>query len=192
MKLYGKTLWFKRGRMLNINLLYECNLKCSYCSLEMPTGIRPKAKRVGLDDWKKYVSDFPDKIKEVYVSGGEPSMVKWMPDLVNWLVKEGYHVIVFSNLFNPDLILQIKKHYRVKIEATYHHDWDELKRFDEAYKKIKDHIRVDVGEIGYQALSYSKLKQFIKMDDLKEKHYRVSPDLKLYDSCYSHYSEKSK
>ena len=55
MKLYGKTLMFRRGKMLNINLLYECNLTCTYCSLEMPTGIRPKARRVELENWKEFI-----------------------------------------------------------------------------------------------------------------------------------------
>jgi molybdenum cofactor biosynthesis enzyme MoaA len=117
MKLYGKTLWFKRGAMLNINLLYECNLACTYCSLEMPTGIRPKAKRVGLDDWKNFITYFTskNKIREVYVSGGEPSLVKYMPELVNWLIGKGFHVALFSNLYNPDRILQINKSYRFNL-----------------------------------------------------------------------------
>ena len=194
MKLYGKTLMLRRGKMLQISLLYECNLKCDYCSLEMPTGIRPKAKRVSLDDWKQFILDFTNeqKIREVYVSGGEPSMVKWMPELVNWLVQKGFPVTVFSNLFDADRLLQIKKHYRVKIDATYHHEWDKLDRFHNAYLKIKDHIRVDVGEIGYQVLPYSKVKPFIDMDGLKDKEFRVSPDLEVFDSCYDHFKEKSK
>ena len=192
-KLYGKTLLFRRGKMLNINLLYECNLSCSYCSLEMPTGIRPKAKRVGLGEWKDFINDFTskNKIREVYVSGGEPSIVKYMPELVNWLIGKGFHVLMFSNLYNPDRILQINKSYRFKVQATYH-QCDDLKRFDEAYKKVIKKHRVDVDEIGYQSLSYSKVKPFMHVDDLKLTEFRVSPDLVLYDSCFNHYTDKSK
>lgn len=192
-KLYGKTLMFRRGKMLNINLLYECNLSCAYCSLEIPTGIRPKAKRVGLDDWKNFITDFTskNKIREVYVSGGEPSLVKYLPDLVNWLINKGFHISLFSNLYNTDKLLQIKKSYRFKIQATYH-QCDSISRFDEAYKKVIKKHRVDVDEIGYRSLSYSKVKPFMDPDGLKDKEFRVSPDLEVFDSCFEHYTEKSK
>ena len=184
----------RRGRMLNINLLYECNLKCSYGSLEMPTGIRPKAKRVGLEDWKTFITDFTskNKIREIYVSGGEPTMVKYLSDLVNWLLNQGFHVLIFSNLFNPDRLLQIKQSYRFKVQATYHSLHDNADRFDAAYKKVIKKHRVDVDEIESNVLPYSKSKPFMKIDGLKDKEFRISPDLQIYNSCIEHYTEKSK
>ncbi len=190
MSLYGKTLLFKRGITIQISLLYECNLKCTYCSLEMPTGKRPKAKRVGLDEWKQFIKNFPQKIKEVYVSGGEPTLVKYLPELVNWLIGEGYHVILFTDLFNPDLILKIKKSYKFKIQSTYHHS-DSISRFDNAVKKLKGY-KLEVDEIGSQLLPYSKVKPFIDVEVLKDDEFRVSPDLQVFKGCYNHFVEKSK
>lgn len=190
MSIYGKTLLFKRGITLQISLLYECNLKCLYCSLEMPTGKRPKAKRVSLEDWKHFIKTFPQKIKEVYVSGGEPTLVKYLSELVNWLIDEGYHVILFTDLFNPDLILKIKKSYKFKIQSTYHHS-DSITRFDNAVKKLKGY-KIEVDEIGSQLLTYSKVKPFISMEGLKDDELRVSPDLEVFRSCYTHFYEKSK
>lgn len=194
MKLYGKTLMFRRGKMLNINLLYECNLSCSYCSLEMPTGIRPKAKRAGLVEWKDFITEFTskNKIREIYVSGGEPTMVKYLPDLVNWLLNQGFHVLVFTNLFNTDRLLQIKDSYRFKIQATYHSNDDSITRFHNAYKIVTKKHRVDVDEIGKQFLPYSKVKEFMNVEDLKYKEFRVSPDLEVFSSCFDHYTAKSK
>jgi len=194
MKLYGKTLMFKRGKMLNINLLYGCNLSCSYCSLEMPTGNRPKAKRVGLEDWKTFVNEFTskNKIREIYVSGGEPTMVKYLPDLVNWLLSKGFHVVVFSNLFSPERLLQIKKSYRFKVQATFHSNDDIINRFELAYQKVKAKHRVDVDEIGKQLLTYSVVKPFQDVRDLMDNEFRVSPDLEVFNSCYTHFYEKSK
>jgi uncharacterized radical SAM superfamily Fe-S cluster-containing enzyme len=195
MKLYGKTLFFKRGIMLNVNLLYACNLPCTYCTLEMPTGKRPKAKQSTLEQWKETIGNLASikglKIREVFVSGGEPSMVDWMPDLVNWLLDEGYHVLVFTNLFRPGLFAQIKKSYRFKIQATYH-KVDNPKRFNDAYELARQYHRVDVDEIGTKKLfHYSKLKPFVKMEELKENELRLSPDRQLFMSCYDHFTAKS-
>jgi hypothetical protein len=203
MKFYGKTLWFKRGVTVQISLLYACNLACSYCTLEMPTGIRPTAKQSTLDEWKEFIKNFPVKIKEVYVSGGEPTLIKWLPELCNWLLDEGYHVSVFTDLYDPQLLLKVKNSYRFQIISTFHHDWEEKlishhlteeKQFKYSYSLLKNAgYRIEVDEIGYKVLPYSRLKPFIGMDGLKDSEaFRVSPDLQIFNSCYDHFLQKSK
>ena len=189
MKFYGKTLRFKRGITLQISLLYPCNLACEYCTLDMPTGKRPISKQSTLEDWKFYIKNFPVKIKEVFVSGGEPTMIKWLPELLEWLLAEKYHVTVFTNLFNPKM-LKVKPNFRYQIIATYHHS-DNQERFDKAYKELEGY-RVDVQEIGSKKLPYSKVIPFTNNEELQSKLFRVSPDLQLYTSCYEHYYNKSR
>jgi len=200
LKWYGKTLKLKRGVTLQISLLYACNLFCEYCSLEMPTGKRPTAKQSTLQEWITYIKNFPTKVKEVYVSGGEPTLVKWLPELLEWLIKEGYHVTVFTNLYNSELLM-IKPSYRYQIIASYHKPPDEKSnpelydselRFNEAYYKLKDKYRIEVDEIGSKILPYSKVKPFNTMDVLKDHEFRISPDLQVYISCYDHFLQKSK
>lgn len=208
MKWYGKTLKLRRGVTLQISLLYACNLFCEYCSLEMPTGIRPEAKQSTLEEWKTYIKNFPTKIKEVYVSGGEPTLVKWLPELLTWLLNEGYHVTVFTNLFNPDLLM-VKNSYRYQIIASYHkppaaterpdlvkgkliNAYDSEIRFNKAYYKLKDKYRIEVDEIGTKVLPYSRVKPFNVMETLKDNEFRVSPDLQVFISCYDHFLQKSK
>lgn len=201
MKFYGKTLRFKRGITLQISLLYSCNLFCEYCSLEMPTGIRPTAKQATLEEWKSYIKNFPTKIKEVFVSGGEPTLVKWLPEFLQWLLDEGYHVTVFTNLYNP-MLLMVKDSYRYQIFATYHkppkdtlnpEKYDIKNRFEVAYHKLTDKgYRVEVNELGYGDLPYSTVSKFNDMDVLKDHDFRVSPDLQVYISCYDHYLQKTK
>ena len=190
MKLYGKTLKFKRGITIQIALTYACNLSCEYCSLHIPTGKRPKAPQSSLSDWQRYIKNFPIKIKEVYVSGGEPSLIKWMPDLVNWLLDQKYHVTLFTDLYNPSLILQIKRSYRFQIVSTYHHS-DSMLRFDSAYLALKNKYRIEVDEIGEKHLPYSRVKPFIDEEGLKDNEFRISPDLQIYLSCYEHFKQKS-
>lgn len=200
MKWYGKTLKLKRGVTLQISLLYACNLFCEYCSLEMPTGKRPEAKQSTLQEWITYIKNFPTKIKEVYVSGGEPTLVKWLPELLQWLLDEGYHVTVFTNLYNPALLM-IKPSYRYQIIASYHKPpaetekpelYDSEIRFNEAYYKLKDKYRIEVDEIGTKVLPYSKVKPFNTMDVLKDHEFRISPDLQVFISCYDHFLQKSR
>jgi organic radical activating enzyme len=200
MKWYGKTLKFKRGVTIQISLLYACNLGCEYCSLEMPTGKRPEAKQATLQEWITYIKNFPAKIKEVYVSGGEPTLVKWLPELLEWLLKEGYHVTVFTNLYNVKLLM-IKDSYRYQILASYHKPpeeksnpklYDSELRFNAAYYKLKNKYRIEVDEIGTKVLPYSRLKPFNDMDVLKDNEFRISPDLQVYISCYDHFLQKSK
>jgi hypothetical protein len=116
-----------------------------------------------------------------------------MPELVNWLLDKGFHVLVFTNLFRPEAFLRVKKSYRFQIRATLHHVEDEIPdRFDAAYKLLKDHHNINVDEIGdVKFLSYSNLKPFMTVDALKDNEFRFSPDGKLYTSCYSHYYDKS-
>ena len=196
MKLYSKTLKLKRGYTLGLNLLYACNLKCTYCSLEMPTGKRPTSKQSTLEQWKEYVKNFPCKLKEVTISGGEPTLIDWLPDLINWLLKEGYHVMLFTDLFNASLIRKVNPSYRFHIVSTFHHTDSQL-RFESAYHSLKG-FNIVVHEIVSELLgirkrlSFSIAKPFNTMDVLKDDEFRVSPDLQLFISCYDHYLQKSK
>lgn len=192
MKLYYKTLQFRRGGLLQINLLYPCNLKCEYCSLHIPSGNTPKAKESTLEEWKEYIINFPHKIKEINISGGEPTLKRWLPEITNFCLDKGYHTAIYTNLFKPENILPVKKSYRFKIIATYHHS-DSYMRFDRAYQMVKDRFEIEVWEIGTKTLPYSRVKPFNTMQTMKDnKFFAVSPDRELYYSCYEHLLEKGK
>jgi len=63
MKLYEKTLMFRRGTMLQLNLTYACPFHCTYCSVDMVKGYRPKTKSITLEEWKQRAAVFPTKIR---------------------------------------------------------------------------------------------------------------------------------
>ena len=67
-----------------------CNLKCPWCDTNV-------AKRfpLSLEELLKEVKDF--KSKSVILTGGEPTLVKEMPELVAALKKEGYWIGVETN-----------------------------------------------------------------------------------------------
>ena len=67
-----------------------CNLKCPWCDTDV-------AKRfpLSLEELLKEVKDF--KSKSVILTGGEPTLVKEMPELVAALKKDGYWIGVETN-----------------------------------------------------------------------------------------------
>lgn len=149
-------------------------------------GYRPSTKSITLEEWKQRVKTFPTKIREIFISGGEPTLIKYLPDLVNWLIDEGYHVTVFSMLQFPEVFLKVKKSYRFQIRTTYHHTQGETRdRFEKVYGVVKDVHNVSLCEIGRQRLPYTDLvNEWLTMEDLKTPEFRYAPDGQLYTSHY--------
>ena len=67
-----------------------CNLKCPWCD----TGVAKKFS-ASLADIQKELKSY--KTKSVILTGGEPTLVKEMPELVAALKKEGYWIGVETN-----------------------------------------------------------------------------------------------
>lgn len=171
--------------MLQLILTYACNLHCSYCSMDMVSGERPNAKIIGIEDWKKRVKGFPAKIREIYIGGGEPTLVKYMPELVNWLLEEGYHVCVFSNLYKPEVFERVKRSYRLQVRATFHKvDGESQERFVKALETARKYVNVNVDEIEKTTIAGTKVKKFLEMKDLETREFRYAPDGRLYTSHY--------
>jgi hypothetical protein len=198
-KLYYKTLLFRRGCKLAINVTYRCSLNCSYCGLALQTGQRPQSKESTLEEWKQFIDMFTTttKVREVMVSGGEPTLIKWLPDFVNWLVSEkGLHVTVLTHFRSIVPLIEIKPHYRLQITATYHHQ-DDLIRFMAVYKGLVDAgHRVNVDEINTgekdwkQAIEFSRVKrgwntaQDVIDVDNADPQFLTTPDRMIYLACY--------
>jgi hypothetical protein len=141
----------------------------------MPTGRQPQAKPIGLEEWKEIISNFPVKVKEIFISGGEPTLIKWLPELCNWLLDKGYHVTIFSNLWSVNLLNCLNKSYRLQIWATFHQEQDTAKRFDSVYQYLKaGGYNIRVGELGHksQILPYSEMQRFTTNEELKEPAFR--------------------
>jgi organic radical activating enzyme len=102
----------------------------------MRNGIKPSSKTITLDGWKEIINAFPIKIKEVFISGGEPTLISWLPDLCNWLLDKGYHVTVFTNLHIPIFLIRVKRSRRFQIYATFHQEQDDMDSFTGAYNEL--------------------------------------------------------
>jgi organic radical activating enzyme len=115
--IFGLTRRLKRGSKLMLFLTFKCTINCDYCSLGY-FGKRVTSAEISLDDWKYLVESFPVKLREIRISGGEPMLMPYYSDLINWLLDRGLHVIVYTNL--SVLKLDVHKSYRLIYIATYH------------------------------------------------------------------------
>lgn len=182
----------KQGVLLQISLTMRCTLDCDYCCQKVLLGHRPVVKETNFTGWVKWFKRFPYPIKEVYVSGGEPTIHPDFVKIVNFLLSEGYFVKVFTNLMTPGKLFSIIPYYRFSIKATYHHSQSRL-QFDHNYKKVSKIHSVYVDEIeSPKELSYSKCQPMLSGKhscEMGKDFYdiaclRISPDLHINMNCY--------
>jgi organic radical activating enzyme len=165
-------------------------------SEKQPYGSMIKCKKqLGVAEWKYLVKSFPRKLREVQLTGGEPLIVPFYSELVNWLLDEGYFVTVFSSLWNLsglDVEMSTERFLRYRISATYHRKM-EVEKFKEHLKKYRAKYRVDVEEIETDEIKGS----FIKSECRPEYGhtcvgFMYAPDGRIYHNFYELIEEYAK
>ena len=199
-----KNHWWQKGTDLAAVLTGRCNLHCDYCPMFFYSDSYPypsKEYECGLEEWKQYFEFFPDWLSQIYLTGGEPTLMPWLPDLVNWLVDRGHHVILFSNLLKPEVLYPIKKNFRFILYPTFHKGQDKPERYAEAMRKLKENtdFRIYSQEMsGEHTFKWSKHKQLFTAEWYEQfnKLYHVPPDgprtHKLYLGCVRLYEDGKK
>jgi organic radical activating enzyme len=177
---------FKSGITIQITPSFKCNLKCPYCTLYNFGDKLPKDNvEVNLGAWYQFIKTFPVKIKEVAISGGEPSLIKYIDCFINNLLFDGYFVTVYSNLTTSSKVFSnVIKSPRFKIQSTYHASCD-LHKYKMTLRQLNKKHRVDVDEIETNFLKESKKKKLTTIENEKDKTcLRIAPDFKIYTSCF--------
>lgn len=154
----------RNGVWLTLSLTSKCPNNCAYCPFVKKKNVRT----CGIEKWKEFIEKFPERISYVCVSGGEPTMVPWFPEFVNWLIDRGYFVTVYTMLAKPGVFNWINNSWRLYVDATYHKG-DDASRFTEAFNMVKTSgMRIDAYELDNEnkILDYSKIKKFYKREDM--------------------------
>lgn len=186
--MYYKLLPFKKGVTISCSLTFRCNLKCPYCTLGC-SGKRVRSSVASLEEWKHRIETFPVKIKEVYVTGGEPTLVYWMPEFVNWLLNRGIFVTLYTNLHDINQISEIHSKHQFQILSTYHL-CDKHTHYKVSYEVMKDYFRIKSTEIsnsGKTVFDFSKPHPFTNEQELRKPMFRIGPDLTIHTSCWEMY-----
>jgi organic radical activating enzyme len=195
--LKAKGNFFTRGVYLTLILTHRCPLKCNYCPLFIDREKRPAHKESTLQEWKSFIENFPQFPSRINFSGGEPSLMTYMPELANWLTARGHHVCIYSMLFNQHRFIELKPNFKLQIQATYH-DNDNPVRFKFAYdfiKKVNPELRINPKEIKEpKVFSFTAMEEFFSPEHIKNfNSFHASPSSprtgKLYIGCEPCYSE---
>lgn len=191
---YGILHRIKSGMIVGIMPTFRCNYKCSYCTTRF-NGNQPQANEVSLKDWIYTFDNFPNKIKEVVISGGEPTLVPYCAELINYLTDKHIQVAIFTNLSN-DILFDVRPSVYFRIGATYHQQYNisVFARRYKAFKKAGYQITADeIGESKLKAYGIKSIpKEEIRPDQigllkLNRKMIRIGPDLKISLNCYDAY-----
>jgi len=182
---YGRRILFKRGITVSVSLLYKCNLNCTYCSLKNFSHEQPHDTVIHpAEDWVKFIESFPIRIKEIFLTGGEPGIYSQIVPLTNELLSRGYFVTIFTNLTKISEFLSINESPNLKFQATYHRGAN-IETFKENYNTMTRFFRVDVDEIESSFLSYSKKKDLCTLENERDtSRFRIDSDMRIYTNCF--------
>ena len=196
----NKPFLWSLGSEVAMVLTTRCPFKCAYCQMFIATGEAPRFTECTVSEWKKFIEDYTTQlewIEMIMITGGETTLYDEMPEFVNWLVERGHHVLVFTNLWKPEVLLRLKKHYRLLVWAALHKT-DSVERFDKAYQMVKDHFRIGaiefVGEGEEKKLPYTTIKPMWGRQHLIDlPTLSFPPDAprtgRMYAGCYALYRD---
>ncbi len=184
----------KRGIRITIIPSYTCNYSCSYCGRNMDgnSPVTPKPK--SLEEWKRYLTDLDktfkldgSKIKEIVMTGGEPTLLPYFVELCDWIT-ERWLLMVYTNLALIGRLCRLKQTPRLMIHAT-HHPKEANRYFNNRWRHVDEIHRVEVDEIGKRRLlnpyKRTRLKRFATVADLNNNlaMLRVDPSFAAYLYC---------
>lgn len=77
-----------------IDLTYRCRLRCAFCFVRRNGLQRERGRELGLAGWLKTIKSLGPGKKRFYLTGGEPLLRPFLPELVRRLKKYGHSVLV--------------------------------------------------------------------------------------------------
>jgi MoaA/NifB/PqqE/SkfB family radical SAM enzyme len=82
-----------------LDLTYRCGLDCSFCFVKRH-GLR-SGSELGLAGWLKLIEGLGPGRKRFYLTGGEPLLAPFLPELVKELKRRGHSTLVTTGLLVP-------------------------------------------------------------------------------------------
>lgn len=179
----------KRGVSISISPTFRCNYHCDYCTLHIASVNPRKTKESTLDEWIRFIDNFPLKLKEVHITGGEPTLMPYLNALVVELINRKILVTVFTNLSRT---ITAPPSPFLRIQASYHRAQVYLPDFQKELSTLKKRgYQITVDEIGQASMKGTDVKPELKtVEDLNtvKPRIRIAPDRTGYfTTCYQMY-----
>lgn len=185
----------RRGLRVTIIPLWDCNFSCEYCCRK-DDGSFPTGDVKSLDQWKRFITDLNGtfkrdrlKIKEIILTGGEPTLLPYFKQLCDWILDQGFILVVYTNLSNTKKLKSIRKSFRLRIHTTHHPGFFSEAKFNKNLLDVMSVHNVVVDEIGERRLSSCPIKTKLKPYGSDEQirwglsSLRVEPDFAINIYC---------
>jgi len=181
---FGIAKRLKKGYRLYCFVTLKCNLNCGYCTHRFYNKKMPHCPEMSLEEWKELIDTFPVKIREVVITGGEPTNWYHFAELVEYLSYK-YFVTVFTNL-NFYWSLDGANKSKILFISTYHQK-DNKEKFLKNYNLYKENgIKIKIDELINQEIEGSRTKDWCSLESLKkDKRLLIYPDGTLFTDAYS-------
>lgn len=133
------------NKIVNLTILftYECPLECTYCNLRKDTSKKTMTFEEIDQQISNFISDNPDVLKQVCITGGEPFLY---PNMIKKIVEKYGEQVMFlfytSGYCFTDDILEFLSHYKVNFTLSV-----------DGGEELTNYLRpVKVGESYFQRL----------------------------------------
>jgi len=186
---YSVLYRLKRGRSISVSLTFHCNLACPYCTMLIPDGKRHRVPVSSFEQWRDFFEQYPVKLKEVFISGGEPTLIHHCNQLIRYLIRRRILVAVFTNLTTPTLSY-LKPSPYLRINASYHGTLESA-FLNRVHRLRRMGHQVTIDEVGTKRLPiHTPAKNKITtaqelLDD--DTQFRHAPDSREHRNCYDLY-----
>ncbi len=146
----------------SIIVTYRCNARCNMCDVwKFPT--KP-AEEIGVDIIRK--------LHDLYfanVTGGEPFVRQDLPELITELKKKARRIVISTNGFFTDRIIQLCKMYpdlgiRISIEGLQESN-DKIRGIPDGYNRTQNTLK-QLQEMGLKDIGFAMTVQDLNYKDL--------------------------
>lgn len=107
---FARTSKYEEITSFFLSLTHQCNLNCHFCLKHNLT----KYKELEHKEWVKIIniiSEFNDKNKTIYLTGGEPLMMAQFEKIYTYIYQKNMQIVVYSNgtLFTKRILQLFKE-----------------------------------------------------------------------------------
>lgn len=95
------------GKITSVIFLPYCNFKCPFCDNGVLIESPEKLPEVKIEEIENFIQNRKDFIDGVVITGGEPTIHPWLPDLIKRFKDLGILVKLDTNGTNPEMLEQL-------------------------------------------------------------------------------------
>jgi len=141
------------GKIVATIFLGGCNFRCTYCSNQEIVISPEKMKTIPFKEIKESLEKNREFIDGVVISGGEPTIHAYLPELCSEIKNLGFKVKVDTNGSNPEMLQEFLDKKLVDYVAmdikTWFENYKKITGFDDI-EKIKKSISIVSGFPEYE------------------------------------------